>query len=430
MNKFVLESEIVSIKRNDSVFTDSKYHHLLLSQQYSELHIEASLPCLAKNNTISAQEEKMIGDLPISSLSFMSKQYDLQDPINASIDDNDYHQQETQVQQQQQQQEQSSRPLSPDPTSRIDGSESDTKDLSQTRQEESETPIEATEAGSLSRTQFFSRNSAATAALRKERVLEKKSSNLSLQSMTEAGTRKSSTEGTNTKVSTALLKKRALERRYSSISSHKELSRVVRKAAAIFHTSTGAPSQQASENSHTIMLEASSALIASVLLPPLPPMEEPLSSPAITPVQKEPSIPKVQLVEDLLEEKGCLVVLCAKSPETHRNNNNNNNNNMDQYSDALLLCFDVPVYRMISMDEEVDLSQKLLGISRKSIYPQFFFERLSCEEKFDDEDRDDDNNGDDKYTYLGGFSTVKAMLLERMAYQWRSSEKRQRNSII
>jgi len=390
MNKFVFESEIVPIKRNDSVFMDSKYHHLL-------------------------------------------------DSINASIDDNDYNQQETQVQQQQQQQQQSSRPLSPDPTSRIDGSESDTKDLSQTRQEESETPIEATEAGSLSRTQFFSRNSAATAALGKENILKKNFSNLSLQSMSEA-TRKSSTEGTNTKVSTALLKKRALERRYSSISSHKELSRVVRKAAAIFHSSTGAPSQQASENSHTIMLEASSALIASVLLPPLPPMEEPLSSPAITPVQKEPSIPKVQLVEDLLEEKGCLVVLCAKSPETHRNNNNSNN--MDQYSDALLLCFDVPVYRMIDMEEEVDMSQKLLGISRKSIYPQFFFERLSCEEKCDHEDSEDkfgihatdDNktkdNGDDKYTYLGGFSTVKAMLLERMAYQWRSSEKRQRNSII
>jgi len=395
MNKFVLESEIVSIKRNDSVFMDSKYHHLL-------------------------------------------------DSINASIDDNDYNQQETQVQQQQQQQQQqqSSRPLSPDPTSRIDGSESDTKDLSQTRQEESETPIEATEAGSLSRTQFFSRNSAATAALGKENVLKKNFSNLSLQSMSEA-TRKSSTEGTNRKVSPALLKKRALERRYSSISSHKELSRVVRKAAAIFHSSTGAPSQQASENSHTIMLEASSALIASVLLPPLPPMEEPLSGPAITPVQKEPSIPKVQLVEDLLEEKGCLVVLCAKSAETHRNNNNNNNNNnMDQYSDALLLCFDVPVYRMIDMEEELDMSQKLLGISRKSIYPQFFFERLSCEEKCDHEESEDkfgihatdDNktkdNGDDKYTYLGGFSTVKAMLLERMAYQWRSSEKRQRNSII
>jgi len=89
---------------------------------------------------------------------------------------------------------------------------------------------------------------------------------------------------------------------------------------------------------------------------------------------------------------------------------------LDQ-DNALLLCYDVPDYEILYFESEPTLGQELLQVSRKSIYPQFFFEAY---------EDDDDLESQPKYVYLGGFATVRAMLAERMSFQYRVNQKEER----
>ena len=122
-------------------------------------------------------------------------------------------------------------------------------------------------------------------------------------------------------------------------------------------------------------------------------------------------------MEALLAEQGSLLVLCTESPDSKTMS-------LDQ-DNALLLCYDVPEYEILYIENEPTLWQELLQVSKKSIFPQFFFEPLLQDDS--DEDDDEEGNGEEpKYVYLGGFATVRAILAERMSSQYRTSEMEER----
>ncbi|KAL3937418.1 MAG: hypothetical protein SGBAC_007469, partial [Bacillariaceae sp.] len=268
----------------------------------------------------------------------------------------------------------------------------------------------------LSSTKFFSRNSTASAALRKKREIERRFSNTSSKTSTST-----TSDKPGDRSAVIMLKKRSLERRYS-LTSHKETSEAIRKSREARKQRYSSNETLRLSKSASNILEASSALIASVLPTTFPP---PTISETPSPVlvtRKESTIPKQELVDLLLAEHGSLVVLCTDSPDTRTMS-------LDQ-DNALLLCYDVPNYDIVYIETEPTLGQELLEVSRKSIYPQFFYESTAdsdCEDEFG-EDGADKKKEKAKHIYLGGMATVRVMLTERMSFQYRSKQQRIRKS--
>ncbi|CAJ1935266.1 unnamed protein product [Cylindrotheca closterium] len=293
-------------------------------------------------------------------------------------------------------------------TERSTSSEDKVVPVPVTKKQDDDSSIDPAEPG-FSRPNFLSPTKAAAAALRKKRAIEQRFSKHSNASST---------------TSAAFVKKPTLDRRYSS-TSHKEMSEAIRKSREDRVRYSSNEILRLSENTKS-MLEASSTLIASMVssMPPSPIAESP--SPVMANNRKESiTVPKVHLVESLLAEEGTLVVLCKEIPETRTMG-------LDQ-DNALLLCYDVPKYSILYVENDLSLAQELLEISRKSIYPQFFYEpNVDSDSDSDNEsggggaDTKNKETETEKYVYLGGLATVRAMLIERMSFQYRIREQRER----
>lgn len=108
----------------------------------------------------------------------------------------------------------------------------------------------------------------------------------------------------------------------------------------------------------------------------------------------------VEVIEDILKNRGSLIVLCTENPATE---------SMDKDQDAaILLCYDIPSYRVICLERYREIGKRLLALSRKSIFPQFFY-RSECMTE--------------EQVYLGGFAAVRAMVLAGIAHRERLDQR-------
>jgi hypothetical protein len=104
---------------------------------------------------------------------------------------------------------------------------------------------------------------------------------------------------------------------------------------------------------------------------------------------------KMDLVQRILSKSGSLIVLCTQCPDEQA---------CQDQDDAIIFCHKskIPSYRVIIMEEYKEVSKRLLDISGRAVFPQFFFQ--SENKKYE-------------RIFLGGFATIKVMVTERTSYQ-------------